>query len=1110
MNRIAWLVLLVVAAVMIRQLHEPVRRPAVAKLAPMPQAMSKAHAWERAQWQVQKRLAAGQEHLPMNALEPARVAMQKMARSSAEGRYFQRHPNSTQLNSTQLKSAAAWVSLGPTEKGGRTRRIVFDSNGTQYAAGVSGGVWRLDGNQWTALGDRLTNMNIGALALAPDNDQVIYVGTGELYRRTLRPYSSMTGSGIFKSSNGGGDWVQLQASLTDDFLYVSDIVISPNDSNRIYAATNTGVWRSDDGGVSFEQSLSTREAGGNLFEGCTDLDIRTDLGVDWLLATCASRSTDDRYYLVGLLPTTCIGPCDGRIYLNQDAATGDDWDVVLSESGMGRTSLSVFPGDQNIVYALVASNAPGPDKIGDGVGDYENGLHGVFRSDDGGQTWDATLRNTSNDPVSTWMLSFAWQARSEGNTPYGAGWYNQAIAVDPSNPEVVWVGGMQLYRSDNGGHSFGLTSNYSSDPEVPASSGPTMHPDIHVLTFDASGRLWIGNDGGVWRASNQTAATDLINDGRISVLTGGVNFSPEVSNYTTTQFYHGTVSPDGKLVIGGMQDNGTDVYNLPGFAPESWTTAFGGDGSYSAYNPDGPYYYFSAQGAYIARMDANYQFTYLRNAIFSQVVDPDEFMFITPFVLDWTDRSIIYLGGKRLFRSTTHGDFWERASAQFGTTFRDKTNAIAVSPTRSDWVLIGTGFSIYRQIQSSFSGQTDQLSSTSPRSGWVSSLIFDPSTESIAYATYSSFGGEHVWKSSDGGISFFPIDGEGSGRLPDVPVHSLAVDPANTSHLYIGTDLGVFFTEDGGLNWQIEEAGFGGAIVERVVINRPDDPGTAFLFAFTYGRGVWRVPLAEVDGQPDYLINPDINGLWYDQSEPGHGIQVQLIDNDGTLRVLITWYVFYQGQPMWLIGVADVDRDRVNVPMTVTRGTGFGSEFNGQDVINNDWGTVELVFASDSELSVRWQSNWVDGEAGALSMSHLSRPVPISIPGASVDLCTTGVYWNATQSGHGIIGETIMLNGSPGFAWSWFNYRNGEQMWLVGAANFDGNRVQAEAFVGVEGEFPPLFNSETTRVDPWGTVEFVFTDERNFTLNWSPLNQPEPAGSLDFTQLSTIADSGCQ
>ena len=189
MNRIAWLVLISVVAAVLGQLRSPDQQATVTSQTPSFEAIPKAQAWERAQWHVQKRLAEGQERIPMNALEPARRAVKKMARSNAAGRYFKRYPKST-----NLKSAAAWESLGPTQKGGRTRRIVFDSIGTQYAAGVSGGVWRLDGSHWTALGDRLANVNIGALAISPANDQVIYVGTGELYRRTNRPYSSMTGS----------------------------------------------------------------------------------------------------------------------------------------------------------------------------------------------------------------------------------------------------------------------------------------------------------------------------------------------------------------------------------------------------------------------------------------------------------------------------------------------------------------------------------------------------------------------------------------------------------------------------------------------------------------------------------------------------------------------------------------------------------------------------------------------------------------------------------------------------------------------------------------------------------------------------------------------------
>ena len=131
-------------------------------------AIPKAAAWERAQWHVQKRLGDGMDTLPMNALQPARSRMESMPRSSAPALY------SKSFSGGNAKAAAAWEPLGPNQKGGRTRRIVFDSIGVQYAAGVSGGVWRFESGRWHPLGDRLVNLNVGALAIDPHADNVLY------------------------------------------------------------------------------------------------------------------------------------------------------------------------------------------------------------------------------------------------------------------------------------------------------------------------------------------------------------------------------------------------------------------------------------------------------------------------------------------------------------------------------------------------------------------------------------------------------------------------------------------------------------------------------------------------------------------------------------------------------------------------------------------------------------------------------------------------------------------------------------------------------------------------------------------------------------------------
>ena len=169
-------------------------------------------------------------------------------------------------------------------------------------------------------------------------------------------------------------------------------------------------------------------------------------------------------------------------------------------------------------------------------------------------------------------------------------------------------------------------------------------------------------------------------------------------------------------------------------------------------------------------------------------------------------------------------------------------SALAVAPSNANFVLAGTapagtdtGGTIYRtSVGLTVNGAT--WASKKPRAGYVSSVAFDPWNANVAYATYSTFGGTHVWKSTDAGAHWSALDGTGT-TIPDLPVHSIVVDPTNSSRLYVGTDLGVFVSTDGGQNWLAENTGFGQVVTEHLVING------ANLYAFTHGRGVWRVPL---------------------------------------------------------------------------------------------------------------------------------------------------------------------------------------------------------------------------------------------------------------------------
>ena len=643
-----------------------------------------------------------------------------------------------------------------------------------------------------------------ALVIDQNDPKTLYAGTGELYRKTLRPYSSMSGAGMFKSTDGGDTWFQLAATVNEQFMYVSDIIISPNNSDVIYTATNTGVWRSIDGGRTFSQTLNpTTQQGENLYEGCNDLSIRTDKSDDWLLVSCASRSTDDRYYLPGLLPDACDGPCDARIYVNTQAQVADDWQMTLTEAGMGRTEMSIHLANQDVIYASSANTDGGPDLDGDGAADLHNGLHAIFRSSDGGMTWEARLRNTDSTLLNTQLFSYADGAHgnfcNDSNWYYSAGWYNQAIAASPTDPNVVWVGGMEIYRSDDGGRNFGMASDWDAEfYNNPAYDGAYVHADQHGFIFHPeydgvnNKPLYAINDGGIFLTDDDSLPVKSGNTAPCLPATDGVQWRSINNNYGVTQFYAGDVFSDGQAYLAGAQDNGTqygnDVNGVNG-----WFSINGGDGADLAINPtDDNNFYVSSQNANIRRTnDGGNTFTSLISlAQNSPTITPwhtlsfsPSKIFITPFEIDENQPDRLFLGGDRLWRSDDRGTSWQAASFSAGETYNDLISALAVAPGNSDRVIYANNKVIAVVNNALTDDGLFNISLSSPRQGWVSSLAFEPGNQDVAYATYSTFGGKHVWKSTNGGASWQHIDGVGAGQLPDVPVHKIVVDPNNSDRL---------------------------------------------------------------------------------------------------------------------------------------------------------------------------------------------------------------------------------------------------------------------------------------------------------------------------------------
>ncbi len=733
---------------------------------------------------------------------------------------------------SDFETLDTWESLGPGNIGGRTRALAIHPKKPKimYAAGVSGGIWKTTnkGNRWRPIADDLTNIAVNVLVMDPTDPNVLYAGTGEGYfREEVRATSlPLRGGGIFKSEDAGESWALLDSTRGSSFHWVNDLVISHLDNERLYAATRKGVFRSTDGGASWKRVLKARIKG-----GCLDLAARTDLDTDYLLASCGTLAR-------------------ATVYRKVAAESAGRWQVSLGDGPeMGRTSLAIAPSDQSVVYALSASNVPGPG------GRFEQALHAVFRSDDGGApgSWRATVRNDDPRRINTLLLSnpiisVLEECGFQGPNEFLAmGWYVNMIEVDPRDPDRVWAAGVDLFRSDDGGARWNPVTYWWASRFNPN----YVHADQHRLVFHPKKRAtaYALGDGGIFRTTNAAGFVPDSNDGICAPGVSGVDWRDLNNSYGVTQFYHGTAYPDGRTYLAGAQDNGT-VRGSDG-GPDAWRPLFGGDGGYSAVDPrnENVVYVTFQNGQIRKSVNGGFSFDEAINGI-TDLANNDSsnfrafgefFLFISPLVMDLNDPDRLWTGGTRLWRTDNAAATWSAAS----TTLRDggKTSAVAIAEGDSDLVLIGsdTGH-IYRSESATGSDQGTTWAATRPRSGYVSSVAFDPVDPGVAYATYAGFGGKHVWRSLDGGRSWSAIDGRGANSVPDVPVHSLVVDPGDSQRLYLGTDLGVLASTDGGDSWVVENTGFATAVTEWLTVNSDRSAGT-HLFAFTHGRGAWRVPL---------------------------------------------------------------------------------------------------------------------------------------------------------------------------------------------------------------------------------------------------------------------------
>ena len=736
-------------------------------------------------------------------------------------RYSLREGRFVEAAAAGASTFGTWESLGPTNVGGRTRGFAIhpQNSNIMWAGGATGGLWKTTngGQSWTPIDDFAPVLAINCLTMDPADPNTIYACTGEQTQ-------NWRGAGIYKTSDGGSTWTQLPATTTSDFYFVNKIAISPAAHSHLYAATNTGLWASMDGGNTWKLSLASPDGGpaatrtGGTTNGCFDTVVQPGQSTDTVFAVCHPP-----------------GQLTYAVFLNPDAAGTGSWSVVLSDPNMWYTVLAAAPSQPSTIYAMAVTYA--------GTGAYYRALLAVYRSTTGGAAGSWTMQaNQTSGRLNSAILSidsaygFGATFCNEGASSVdfnGQAGYNLALTVDPLNPGTVWAAGIGLFRSDDGGVTWGYAFSQN-------------HPDQHGLVFDpgfdgaTNQTLYSISDGGIYVTTQARGKT-----GTCASTTSTIAWTPLNNGYTTTQFYHGVPYPGGAAFFGGTQDNGT----LRGTNVTSqWNSIYGGDGGVARLDPlnANTVYAEYVLGAFAKSTDGGFTFS---NAVTGITEDSNNFPFIAWYVFDPNNSQRLYTGGRQLWRTENGMGTWTAASAPIDLVNGniDNIRSIAVSPFDANLVLFGSyNGKIFRNAATLSATGATGWTYTMPRAGNVAHLEFDPNQPGTVYATYTTFdaapGDNHVYRSTDGGMTWTGIDGTGADGLPDVPVETILIDPANSNLLYLGTDTGVFASLDGGNSWVRDDNPFAHAIVTNLAIDSSE--GARALYAFSYGRGVWRVPLA--------------------------------------------------------------------------------------------------------------------------------------------------------------------------------------------------------------------------------------------------------------------------
>ena len=718
--------------------------------------------------------------------------------------------------------------------GGRVTALTTTADGAWFAGTAAGGVWKStdQGQNWTPVFDSMPTLSIGALAVNP-HDGSLWVGTGE----ANTSQDSYAGTGVYRSTNDGATFQRVGDDSSGNNPLASHTVfrIAFDSAGDAYAATNNGLFRLAAGSGSWTAVLEP--AGANDFppydQQVTDVAVVPGSGgadVITAIGWHGPGNTENN----GFYAST-----DGGHTFLFVTPTGD-----INASDIGRTTFA-YSADGSKLYAIVQS----PAAQGAGAASV---LQGIFVSN-GSNGNAASVTGPWTKIANAATLTASGSASPTFGSPGVQTWYNQDLAVDPSNPAHVYAGLEEVYESvDAGGHWITASPywnyNYACDFTSPPTCPNTTHPDQHAMMI-TGGTIVIGNDGGVY----SRLLSDDSMDGNWSDLNATLH---------DLQYYDARAGKSGQTtaVWGGLQDNGSSFLSA---GSSQMVEPAGGDGFDVIVDPQnvnrlaGEY----VDGTMYTTIDGGHSFAdFISPTCAAQGItglalrpgcDPAA-RFVTPVVPDQQNKNVWLIGGRFVWVSA---DGWNTACTDTACSWKnvyDTGAGHAVTALSSAgggsiiyaaWVAGGgnPGPSFASGIATNYGGTWHQVNTTGLPNRFIAGVTVDPANPAHAYAVFNGYsrrwipggGVGHVFETTDGGQTWTDI----SGNLPDIASDALVL---SHGQLALGTDMGVFTAAEGqggSTSWSRLGSGLPNAVVDDLTAG-PD----GYIYAATHGRGVWRLP----------------------------------------------------------------------------------------------------------------------------------------------------------------------------------------------------------------------------------------------------------------------------